>query len=127
MLAEEKRREMEACAHRPGLPRLFHVAKGSQFVFNGTPATEADVDAMEQQRATWITSEPEYKRKLMVAIALIGELLPSPPCAAFIIASMSRPAGGMGGPRPSARARRQSACQRIMRPTPAEDCPWLSK
>ena len=66
MLAEEKRREMEACAHRPGLPRLFHIAKGSQFVFNGTPATEADVDAMEQQRATWITSEPEYKRKLMV-------------------------------------------------------------
>lgn len=66
VLAEERRQLREQCAHRSGFPRLRHVSHASQFVFNGMPATKADVQAMEEQRATWITSAPEYRRKLLV-------------------------------------------------------------
>lgn len=81
--AFERQREESILAHRVGLPRRFHVSNqkdnpdsehnnqdtlnhGAAFVFNGMPATNSDIDCMEQQKATWLTSNPRFRRKLLV-------------------------------------------------------------
>lgn len=50
-----------------GLPRYKHAnAHGSVFVFDGTQIDEKECADMDKGRASWITQNREYKRKVMV-------------------------------------------------------------